>query len=522
MHGTYQIDFVAITTPLGTPNLTEAQVRSWVVNANAIYESLSGGKIKLEFRTLHPTQTSDVFIESPTGIKAKFPSAAPPKSDSAVKSVLVGVMSKNSAYWWAGMATLGGDEIIFNGLSNTDPGNASVLVHEFGHILKLSHANSIFCPPNVLIVNCEIAEYGDYSDVMGTYVRSYFSYEGRFNAISLANLDLLPTEQIYLATTTTEVELQPLYSTQSGYKLIYLPIYNRMGYAVEYRPAVGSESWLSQNRVFTNSNTFYTNIPSHGLQVRVIGSQRDASEVWLPNADPDDHMIYFNSSKTRQGLDTGQSITLPDGSLVQFVSGSGDAPVKVQITRPADTAAPKVVKGELSYQEQASFPIVSVSYDGLTDDRLVAKLELLINGAVVKTIDNPGDSGSIDYQLTSGKPYSYQLVATDFAGNKTQSQVTNATVDCTNKKCYVGATWNVEAPQFGLDIKLPKAQLQQLVKKKWVTLTTAPQIKRDDLLTYNLKYTPKKAGTFTYRVYIPESAKWAAFIGKSFKQRVIG
>lgn len=521
-HGTYQIDFVPITTPFGTPSITEAQVRSWVSNANAFYDSISGGKIKLEFRTLYPVESSSSFLDTPAGIKTKFPNAAAPKSATAIKSVLVGVMSKNTNYWWAGEAMRGGEEIIFNGISAEDTVNTSVFVHEFGHILGLAHANSIYCPPNVLVVNCELTEYGDYSDVMGTYVKSYVSYEGRFNAVSLDRLDLLPDSSIYLATNSADIELQPLYSTQSGYKLIYLPIYNRMGYSVEYRPAVGMDSWLSQTRVTTSNNWYYNNTPSYGLQVRTIGSQNSESESWLPKTDKDNYNIYFNSNKSRQGLDAGESITLPDGSVVSFISGSGDSAVKLRIDRPADITAPKVVTGELSYLEQAKFPKLEVSYNGLTDDRYVAKLELLINGQVVNTLTNPGDTGSIDYQLTSGKPYSYQLVATDFAGNKSQSPETKATVDCTNKKCYVGAVWNVEGPSFGATIKLPKAQLQELVSGKWVTRATAPQVKADGLLTYKLKYSPKKAGTATYRIFIPASAKWAAWVGKTFKQKVIG
>ena len=520
LHGTYQIDFVPITTPLGTPSVTEAQVRDWVTNAGAIYERISGGKIKLEFRSLYPTQVSDVFLETPAGIKTKFPAAAVPKSSTAVKSVLIGLMNKNTSYGWAGMAIRSGDEIVFNGINANNQANVSVLVHELGHILGLGHANSIYCPPNTLIVNCEITEYGDYSDIMGSYIKSYVSYEGRFNAISLARLDLISADDVYLSTESDLVELVPLYGGLTGYKLIFLPIYNRMGYSIEYRPATGLESWLSQTRVFDSANRYYNNVPSYGLQVRVLGSQLTETETWLPKTDPVDYMIYYNSSKTRQGLDVGQGITLPDGSSVQFVSGGGDGAVVVQITRPTDTAAPEVGETSVSYEEQPGFPVVSVSYTELTDDRLVAKLELVIDGEVVTSIDNPDSTGSLSYQLTSGKPFSYQLIATDFAGNKRVSESTTATVDCTNQKCYVGASWQVDTPRFG--VKLPKAQLQQLVNKKWVAVASAPQIRDGKDFIYNLKYTPKKKGTFTYRIYIPESAKWAAWIGKSFKQRVIG
>jgi len=293
-----------------------------------------------------------------------------------------------------------------------------------------------------------------------------------------------------------------------------------MGYAVEYRPATGIDAALAQTRIFTNSNTYYTNTPSHGLQVRFLGSQASPEQKFLPKTDATSNTVFFNSSKTRQGFDAGDSLTLPDGSVVRFVSGSGDAAVKVRIERSADTSAPTIAIGELALEETARFPKLKLEYEKLFDDRLVTKLELLVNSTVVTTITNPGIAGTIDHELTSGKNYTYQLVATDAAGNQTKSAVETAAVGCSNEKCYVGATWEVEAP--GWRQKLGVGQLQELVGKKWLVRASSDPVNRDGFFTYNLKYSPTKAGKSKFRIYVKPTKNLAAYVGRAFTVQVIG
>jgi hypothetical protein len=520
LHGTYQVDFVPISSPAGTPVLTEAQVRNWVSKMSAIYESATGGKIKLEFRTLYPTQTTQDRITSPTGLKGKFPAANVPKANTAVKAILVGVIAKDSSVGFAGIATYNGDEILLNGLANDDPVNISVLVHEFGHNLGLAHANSAKCTNPADLTTCTLTEYGDYSDIMGKYFKSYVSYDARFNGISLNKLGVLTENQVFLANTTAELELVPLYGTQPGFKVIYLPLYNRMGYAVEYRPATGVDSSLNQTQIFTSNNSYYTNTPSYGLQVRFIGGQVTATEKFLPDTDKTSNTIFFNRNQIRQGMDAGDSITLPDGSVVSFVSGSGDSAVKVKIERTADTTAPTINTAEFSLVDEGKLPKFQLEYESLSDDRYVTKLELLINSNVVTTITNPGVSGVIEHQLTSAKPFSYQLIATDGAGNQSKSAVTPAVVGCSNEKCYVGATWEVEAPSWKQ--KLGNAQLQVLVNKAWKIVTSSAPVRKDGLWTYDLKYTPTKTGKFKYRIYVLPTKNWAAYIDRPFTQQVPG
>jgi hypothetical protein len=118
--GTYQLDFVAINTASGSPVLTETQARNWVTQLNQIYGAATASKIKLEFRTLYPPQTTTDRINSPIGLKAKFPATAVPKSSTAVKSVLIGVISEDSSLGFAGIAVSGGEEMLLNGINGAD------------------------------------------------------------------------------------------------------------------------------------------------------------------------------------------------------------------------------------------------------------------------------------------------------------------------------------------------------------------------------------------------------------------
>ncbi|MFZ9751412.1 MAG: hypothetical protein ACO3CN_04845, partial [Candidatus Nanopelagicales bacterium] len=268
------------------------------------------------------------------------------------------------------------------------------------------------------------------------------------------------------------------------------------------------------------TGSYYVNTPSYGLQVRFLGSQQNPEEKFLPKTDATSNTIFYNSNRTRQGFDAGESITLPDGSVVKFVSGAGDAAVKVKVERPQDTQAPKITLGDFSFLDEGKLPKLQLGYESLFDDRYVTKLELLINSSVVTTITNPGTSGTLDHQLTSAKPFSYQVIATDAAGNQNKTEVKSGLVGCSDKKCYVGATWEYQGPSFGP--KLGTGQLQQLVSGKWVVRAKANPVKKDGLYTYIFRYSPTKAGTATYRFYIPPSRNWAAFVGKPFKQKILG
>src|SRR5665811_1639691 len=71
---------------------------------------------------------------------------------------------------WAGMASVGGGMVWFNGSANAD-----VLAHETGHNFGLGHANTLTCSSGgvrvALVIpltpGCTFTEYGDYADVMG-------------------------------------------------------------------------------------------------------------------------------------------------------------------------------------------------------------------------------------------------------------------------------------------------------------------------------------------------------------------
>jgi hypothetical protein len=134
---------------------------------------------------------------------------------------------------WVGLGQIGGSLIWDNGLPLTD-----VTAHEFGHNLGLGHANTATCTSAgarvTLSATCSVAEYHDYSDVMGGAM-------GR----PTGNLNAALADWLGLATTVTapacareSVRLAP--PGQAGVRAVRVRVPDGWVYA-EYRPAVAPD-----------------------------------------------------------------------------------------------------------------------------------------------------------------------------------------------------------------------------------------------------------------------------------------
>ncbi|NTW42051.1 MAG: DUF4214 domain-containing protein, partial [Cellulomonadaceae bacterium] len=145
---------------------------------------------------------------------------------------------------WAGLASIGGENIWINGSQNLD-----VMAHEYGHNLGLGHANVATCYQGSRVTlaplaSCTRSEYADRADVMG------IGLSARTGNLTTAFADYLGLASVVRPTAGEQVSanLAPL-ATVSGstsvanvgaVRSIALPVAEGVVY-VDYRPAVGRD-----------------------------------------------------------------------------------------------------------------------------------------------------------------------------------------------------------------------------------------------------------------------------------------
>ena len=292
---------------------------------------------------------------------------------------------------------------------------------------------------------------------MGTFIYGNTSqpYVTRFSAIELDLLKVLPENKKMVATDSGEFKLAPVYSQGIDLpKLIYVPIGNEYIYGIEYRPAVGADSALAQTQLSKPGvNWYIPNTPSHGLQLRVIKGKSDAYSTIQPKFNS---VKYFGTGLVSEALSgaqlqpVGKTFTLSDGSTVTFVSADPNVGAVVKIVRPADTEAPKISnvtarwpygtyylgpKGERLIMHKSplewDYPILMIPFSGVTDNRLLKSLELEVNGQIVSTITGSAitTANEFTFQTNTVGNFAVRLVGTDYAGNESQTDISNYTTD---------------------------------------------------------------------------------------------
>ena len=502
----YQIDVVSIANAGVTMDVTEEVSRQIISQVDSAFNDSTGGQIRFTFRKLHPTSFPDTVILSSSEIQ-KATGLIPLPDPGFDKAILVGVIANTSAAKFAGQAILGGNYIIMNGgwtLNSTGPG---VLAHELGHSLGMSHANSTVCTTQLPIV-CEQSEYGDSSSIMGTYVIKYVSNPliSRFSATELDKLKTLPTESKAIAAESGDYKLAPVYSKGVNLpKVLYIPIGSELTYSVEYRPATGNDYSLSQSQIFTPSGTYYTNIPSHGLQLRILptaGTQFKGSQPTLTTISDykfDGTALVVSNFKADQVQPIGTVFTLSDGSTLTFLSADPNTGATVRVQRSLDNDPPivselrprwitkqwieshpgrgNIFKGN---QNEWEYPIAEIPLDAITDNRLIKTIQIEVNGQVVGQIDEPMLNGIEAYTFKSSKPdtFTFKLIGTDYAG----LTATTTTASLTSSYFQIVKPFNTQV-KSGKD---PRTSL---------TLTVEPRSKKNKYVLENLS-----SGKFVSRV----------------------
>jgi len=223
----------------------------------------------------------------------------------------------NACTWW-GLGTVGGNpsQAWVNGSFQL-----GVVGHEMGHNLGLYHSHSLDCGTTVLGTSCTTSEYGDTLDIMGGSLTAHYNafQKGRLGWLNYGTSPVTTTVQ---ATGTYTIE--PLETASTGPKaLTVLKSTNtttgqQTWYYVEYRQALGFDSFLSSNSNVLNGVVIHT------------GSTSDGNSSYLLDLTP------ATSSWSDPALSAGQSFYDPDAGVTiapLSVSSTG-ATVSVSLTAP--------------------------------------------------------------------------------------------------------------------------------------------------------------------------------------------
>ena len=415
-------------------------------------DDATGGLIHFTFRKLYPAITPTLPLNSSADIGDV--SGITPKADPGFEgAILIAVISYDPTRKFAGQA--GGNFMLING--NWTTGNALTVSHELGHNMGIVHANSAVCT-NQIPITCDQLEYGDYSSTMGTYMYGYVSnpYIARFSMTELDLLKVLPANKRVVAVDSAQYSIAPAFSSNIDLpKVIYIPIGNENAYSIEYRPATGVETVLSQTKIFLANGSYYSNTPSYGIQLRLIAlnSFRNATTSPYASIQPKfnntgalEVALLSDSLTGTQVQPMGKSFLLSDGTTVTFVSEDPNTGAVIKVVRPADTEGPLVTSSKAGWvgppywvgpngeylvkhksPTELIYPAFELPITAVTDNRLVKSIALEINGKTVDQIADVSKSTATNfhYQTSEVGNFAVRLIATDYAGNKTEGEVSN-------------------------------------------------------------------------------------------------
>ncbi|MBN1093848.1 hypothetical protein JKP75_15585 [Blastococcus sp. TML/M2B] len=203
----------------------------------------------------------------------------------------------------------------------------SVMAHELGHNLGLSHSSALQCDGTVEAGTCRTAAYRDLYDVMGVS----WSELGSLSAPQAALLGALPagaTRELGVLDAPAEIELAPV-AGRTGTQALRLVAADGTAYWLEYRTATGRDAWLG--RPDRNRYRLET-----GVLVRRAAAFPDTAVLLDGTPSPSGGW----DADLRSALPVGVPVELAGGGFTVTVRSLDDGTAALSVVPVAPPAAP--------------------------------------------------------------------------------------------------------------------------------------------------------------------------------------
>lgn len=306
------LNFSDVQNPMQSSQALQGQLFGSSGSLSEFFTQASYGKLKLTGKVFGPftiplAQTCDaaqVFTPAITAARAD-----PNFIDDNQQPIVIIAPFGPVPCGWVGYSA-GYNHLI--AVSTSAPGFLRAVAHELGHDLGLLHASSYDCGTVAVAVNtsaCQMDEYGDTYDVMGSDIPGVAD----FNGVQKEFLGWLNAGNEQMVSGNGTFALQPIEISSSNLKVLKIPRKVNEYLYVEYRQPVGADQDLGANA----SNVF------SGALLHIA-----------PNNSPKSYLINPNPSSGAGdiALAVGQNFTDPlTNTAISVVSQTSQA-LTVRVT----------------------------------------------------------------------------------------------------------------------------------------------------------------------------------------------